>query len=349
MSDGVGIDEERPSVTVVVVVYGEEPLLENCINAITGSVGIIPEVVIVENGGSEEIIATLEVRHRLRVIRPGRNTGFAEGCNLGVSAGSVSFVALVNPDAIVEPTALRELVRGANHPDGRVVTASIRLAHRPEIINSSGTEITFLGLSWAAHFGEVALSGDAPRFVAGANGGALACRRSTWDTLGGLCSEMFVYYEDADFSIRAWHRGIPVVFIPSAVTLHAYEFSKNKGKFFFLERNRLMSVLTCFELKHLLVTLPMHVVIECGLIAFATREGWLGEKLRAYRWVLANLQWIRHRRTALQQVRVADMGAFYDVLSTGMFPGNLPSAHPPMIVNRIMAGYWNIARRIIGR
>ena len=349
MSDGSTADEERPDVTVVVVVFGSEPLLGSCIDAIVRSEGVVPEIVIVENGGSEDVIATLETRHALTVVRPGRNTGFAEGCNLGVAAGSAPFVALINPDAVVEPMALRELVRAADAPDGRVVTASIRLADRPEVINSAGTEITFLGLSWAAQFGEIATSDDRARAVAGANGGALACQRLTWDALSGLCTDMFVYYEDADFSVRAWLRGFPVMYVPEAVTLHDYDFSKNSNKFYFLERNRLITVLTCFESRHILITLPMQLALELGLLVLALREGWFGEKIRAYRWLFTHIRWIRNRREQLQRSRCADLRPFYDVLTTGFAPGNLPSAHPPALVGRVADRYWRIARRLIRR
>lgn len=349
MSDGSSAEQERPDVTVVVVVFGSEPLLGSCIDSIVRSEGVVPEIVIVENGGSEDSIAALEARHALTVVRPGRNTGFAEGCNLGVAAGTAPFVALINPDAVVEPMALSTLVRAADAPDGRVVTAAIRLADRPEVINSAGTEVTFLGLSWAARFGEIATSDDQARAVAGANGGALACRRSTWDALSGLCPDMFVYYEDADFSVRAWLRGIPVMYIPEAVTLHDYDFSKNSDKFYFLERNRLITVLTCFELRHILITLPMQLALELGLLVLALREGWFGEKIRAYRWLLAHVRWVRNRREQVQQSRTDDLRPFYDVLTTGLFPGNLPSAHPPALVGRVADRYWRIARRLIRR
>ena len=139
------------------------------------------------------------------------------------------------------------------------------------------------------------------------------------------------------------------MYVPEAVTLHDYDFSKNSNKFYFLERNRLITVLTCFESRHILITLPMQLALELGLLVLALREGWFGEKIRAYRWLFTHIRWIRNRREQLQRSRCADLRPFYDVLTTGFAPGNLPSAHPPALVGRVADRYWRIARRLIRR
>jgi len=337
---------EVPRVTVVVVVYGDEPVLPDCLDAIAGSVGVTTEIVLVENGGSEDVIAEYEQRDDVAVVRPGRNTGFAEGCNLGARAGTAPFVALVNPDAVVAPDALAALVAVADRPEVGIATASIRLADRPELLNSAGTELTFLGLSWAGHFEEPAASFDDEMLVAAASGAGMVCTRAHWESLDGLVDEFFAYFEDAEFSIRTWQRDLHVVYVPSAVITHRYEFSRNTGKFFLLERNRLVTTLTCFESRHLTVIAPLLVVMELALLALAAKDGWLSEKLRAHRWLLSKRRWICERRALVQSQRVATPRAFVDLLSTSLTPGNLRDVHPPRWVERVVAGYWMVARRI---
>lgn len=337
---------EVPDVTVVVVVFGEEPQLVPCIEAIRASVGVRTEIVMVENGGSEPVIAALEAQGDITVVRPFRNTGFAEGCNLGVAAGSADYVALINPDAVVDPDAIANLVAVAARPGVGIATASVRLADRPELLNSAGTEITFMGLSWAGHFEEPAAGFPSEFTVAAASGAGMVCERTLWNDLGGLVDDYFAYFEDAEFSIRTWQRGLDVTYVPGAIVVHHYRFSKNTGKFFLLERNRIATAFTCFETRHLVAIAPLFVVMELALIALAVRGGWIKEKMRAYWWLMRHLGWLRSRRSQVQRERSASMRPFYDLLSTSLTPGNLPDVHQPRIVERSVAMYWHVVRRL---
>ena len=344
-----GADGPVPGVTVVVVVYGEEPWLPRCLRAILGSEGIAVELVLVENGGSEDVLASFESDPRVIVVRPGRNTGFAEGCNLGVAAGSAAMVALVNPDAVVEPGALATLCARAARPGVGLATASLRLADRPDRLNCAGNLVTVTGISWADHFGQPAERFPTPFDVVGASGAGLAIRRSLWDELGGFNEWYFAYWEDTELSIRAIERGWRVVYEPTAVIVHRYEFSKNTAKFFLLERNRTVTALTCFSTRHLLVMAPLMLAMEIGLLAVAARQGWFREKARALRWVMTHRREIRDRRREVQSMRTGRESALLDLLSTSLTPANMDEGRPPQVLERFVAAYWRVARRTMLR
>ena len=337
-----------PDISAVIVVYGEEPWLERSVHAVLDSEGVSVEVVLVENGGSESTIAELERLDRVRVVRPQRNTGFAEGCNLGVAVATAAVIALINPDAIAEPRALAALGEMARRPDVGIASGSLRLASAPDRMNSAGNDINFLGLSWAGHFDEPAASFDEVVDVASASGAAMACTRELWDALGGLEDSFFAYFEDTEFSIRCWQRGLRVVFVPDAVVVHRYEFSRNLEKYFLLERNRLVTTLTCFDTRHLLGIAPLLVVMELALLALAAKEGWLPQKLRAYRAVLQDRHRIRRRRATVMAARTAAPNRFDDLLATHLSPGTLPGSRPPAIIERARALDWRTVRRIAG-
>lgn len=338
-----------PQVSVVIVVFGEEPWLERSITAVLRSSGVSTEVVLVENGGSESTIERFESDHRVVVVRPGRNTGFAEGCNLGVAASSAPFIALINPDAVVEPGAIGALLEVAARPGVGVATASLRLASEPDHMNSAGNEVNFLGLSWAGHFDEPASSFPTEFEVISASGASMMCRRELWDRLGGLPSSFFAYYEDTEFSLRVWQQDLSIVFVPDAIVIHRYEFSRNPEKFFLLERNRLITTLTCFDRRHLMAVLPLLAIMEIGLLAMAAKGGWFRQKLRAYRAVVADRSTLRERRREVMQARIADPHRLLELFTVHLQPGNMPDAHPPEFIQRLLSLYWNIARRLIHR
>ncbi|HYO16542.1 MAG TPA: glycosyltransferase, partial [Thermoanaerobaculia bacterium] len=64
------------------------------------------ELVVVDNGSSAPLPAGV------RILRPGRNLGFAGGANTGVAATKGEILLILNPDAVPEEGALERLLEG---------------------------------------------------------------------------------------------------------------------------------------------------------------------------------------------------------------------------------------------
>ena len=338
---------DATSVSVVTVAYGPEPWLRRSVEAVLASTGVTTEVVLVDNGGTEGMVDELAQLDGVTVIDPGDNVGFAAGCDRGVDAARFPLVALVNPDAIVEPDALAALAAALDEPQVAIATASVRLADQPDRLNSAGNDIHFLGVSWAGSFEQPASDHDEEVPVTAASGAALMMRRETWDALGGLTEEFFAYYEDAELSLRCWQRGLEVRYVPTAVVLHRYEFSRNQLKFYLLERNRLILVLTSFGPRHLLIMAPAFVALELAIVASAAAQGWLGAKLRGYVWLVRHLGWLRRHRAVVQGQRTASEAILAGRFTTRLQPGNLPPPRALLPLDRVLAGYWALARRVL--
>ena len=80
---------------------------------------------------------------------------------------------------------------------------------------------------------------------------------------------MFAYLEDTELSLRCWQRGLKVMFVPDAVVLHDYEFSRNPSKLGLLERNRLIMLLTLYERHTLAVLAPALLAVEIATLALS--------------------------------------------------------------------------------
>jgi GT2 family glycosyltransferase len=334
-------------IDVVVVAYGPEPWLPRCVEAVRASTGVRARVLLVDNGGTEGLADGLAALDGVTVLRPGRNTGFAEGCNLGVAAGSAPFIALVNPDAIVAPTALAALVEVARRDDVGLATASLRLADRPDRLNSAGNDIHFLGLSWSGCFDELAADHVSEKVVTGATGAGLACRREIWNQLDGFDDEFFAYHEDADLSLRCWERGWSIVYVPGAVIEHRYEFSRNALKYELIERNRLIMAGTSFGPRQLALTAPALLALEIVMLAYGAKEGWFGAKLRGYRWLITHRSWLRARRRRVQAERTITERALAERLVGRMQAGNFDAPDWFAPFDRLLAGYWRLVRRLL--
>lgn len=344
------VTDNPPRVSVIVLAYGDEPLLGRCIEAALASRTVSVEVVVVDNGCSDAgRIAEVSGRRGIVLIEPGRNLGFAAGVNLGVAHSTGEFVVLLNSDAVPLTEALGSLIAPLTDPAVGIVTASLRLLHEPERMNSCGNPVHFSGLSWAGCFGQPAAEHASPRPVASASGAALACRRKTWDSLGGLCEEMFTYHEDTDLSLRCWSRGLSVWYVPEAVVLHHYEYLRNDSKLGLLERNRLITVLTLYERRTLLVLAPYLVALELVVSLLAFRQGWFGQKAAGWVWLLRNARWLRQRWSTNQATRTVSDAGLTGVLTSAFEPGQQFDGSSLRLFNALSGVYWLIARRSIQR
>lgn len=338
---------ELSTVDVVVVAFGPEPWLERCVEAVLASNGVNARVILVDNGGTEGRVERLGALDGVRVVDPGSNVGFARGCNLGAIEGDGEFIALVNPDAIVEPDALAALVEVASGDGVGIATGSIRLADAPDRLNSAGNDIHYLGLSWSGCFDEPASAYSNPRRVTGASGAGLACSREVWESLGGFDDEFFAYHEDADLSLRCWQRGWSILYVPEAVILHRYEFSRNTLKYNLVERNRLVMLSTVFGRRHLIAVAPALLGLEMAMLALSVAQGWFGAKLAGYRWLFAHRKWLRGRRSRVQSERLMGDVEMADLFTSRLDPANMPLPIGAGIVDRLLVAYWKVARRFV--
>jgi GT2 family glycosyltransferase len=342
---GVHADRAPVRVSVVVLAWGDEPVLEEAVHAVLASEGVDVDVVLVDNGCTSDAVPRLAALRGVTVLTPGENLGFAGGCNLGASRARGEVLAFVNGDAVVRPDALAHLAEALDDSVG-LATASLRIHGDEAVVNSAGNPVHYLGLSWAGGLGRPATAYAAPADVASASGAATACRADRFRALGGFCEPMFAYCEDTELSLRCWQRGWRVVYVPDAVVTHRYEFSRNPRKLYLLERNRLFLVLTLWSGRLLgLVALPL-VAFELAVLAVAVRGGWARQKVAGWWWLLRHASVVRERRRVVQAARTRPDAAYAHLLTGDVEPG-VPELAAPAVLRRVSRVYWSVVRRAL--
>ncbi len=335
------------SVGVVMLAYGAEPVIDEAIAAVRASTGLGVSLVVVDNGCERDDLAELCRTHDALLVRPERNLGFAGGVNAGARTLDDPFLALVNSDAVVAPEALSRLVAVASDPSVGIASASVRLASDPTTMNSAGNPLHILGLSWAGGLGEPATSHAEPADVASASGACLALRREHWERLGGFPEEFFAYQEDLELSWRTWQLGLAVRYVPDAVAVHHYEFSRNPSKMYLLERNRLLFVLTSYGTRTLVLLAPAFLGLDLGMAAVAAGQGWLRQKARGWWWVLRHPAWVRRRRHMVQVARVVPDRELVRLWTDRFDAAAMPLPRWGQPLQSLLAGYWRVVRRFV--
>jgi GT2 family glycosyltransferase len=338
-----------PTVTAVVLAYGAEPWLHQAVRAVLASTGVEVDVIVVDNGCTTDAVDAVKGLPGVAVLRPAQNLGYTGGCNLGAAQATGGHIAFVNSDAVVAPDALAKLVAVAGEPGVGLAMGSIRLAENPDTINTAGNPLTYFGISWAGGCYEPASAYPARRSVTCGSGCCFVVTAATWQEFGGFPEEYFAYHEDSEFSLRLWQRGRTVEYVPDAVVVHHYEFSRNQTKSYLLERNRLTLLLTTYQLRSLLLVAPMLAVTELAMLGSALAGGWGRAKLRGYGWLWRNRGWVRARRRQVQGARTVsdhELAPRY----TATFGATNVDAPPGVgVFNALSAAWWALVRPLLPR
>jgi GT2 family glycosyltransferase len=331
----------RVRASAIVLAHGAEPELVPCVRALVDSG--VPEILVVDNEAAAGPVTAVAELPGVTVLRPGRNLGYAGGCNHAAASATGDVLVFVNSDAIVRPGAVDALVARVRDPAIGLASGSIRLADDPDLLNSAGNPVHYLMFSWVGAFGEPASEHDQVDEVASISGVAFAVRREVWDQLGGFDEAYFAYCEDVYLSWRAWQAGYRVVHEPAAEVVHHYEFSRNAAKYFLLERNRLMNLLLLPERRTRRLLVAPALVVEAGVLVAALRDGWAGDKVAGWRWLVAHRRELAARRREVQAGRVVPDADLAHLLRGPLDPPAGLGPEVPAAVSRGLARYWRWA------
>jgi GT2 family glycosyltransferase len=212
------------------------------------------------------------------------------------------------------------------------------------MVNTAGGYLNFLGFSYCGGYKEPSSSFSSAKEIIVASGAGAFIPRKTFDEIGGLDEVFFMYHEDVDFLWRARLAGYKIMLIPSAKMWHKYEFSRNKKKFFYSERNRLLFLLKNYSLKMLLVILPALLLSDILMILFSIKEGWFGYKLKSYFSLFSLFPYImRERKIIKRKVSYHKLKLLIDS-EISFSEVKIPALR---LYNLFNAYYWSAVKKLI--
>jgi N-acetylglucosaminyl-diphospho-decaprenol L-rhamnosyltransferase len=226
-------------VVVSIINYRTGEMTLACVrSALADLEGIDGRVVVVDNAsgdGSAEMIeawiAAQEPPVPVTLVRSATNSGFSGGHNQGFAAAAAEFYLILNSDALLRRGFLAAMLAAAaadpgsgilapriEYEDGTVQTSCFRF-HGPlsELIRVARTgPVTRV---FARH--EVALGPDPdPTRIEWASGACLMFRGDMIAAIGPMDEGYFLYYEDAEYCLRARRAGWRLAYVPQAVAVH---------------------------------------------------------------------------------------------------------------------------------
>ena len=343
---------------IIVVTYQAEPYLDGLFSTLKQHTGLDDaEIVVVDNASSDGTLAELsrigQSWANLRVLPQTRNTGFAEGNNIGLRWArerGAEFALLLNQDLEVTPGWLEPLLSVMDtRPEVAAAQPLVVLHGEPHLINTAGNQLHFCGFGYCGAYRQGIDSvrpDERVRSVAFASGAALLLRMDALARSGDFDERFFLYQEDCDLQIRLRQLGYDCVLVPLSRVLHKYTQRFSARKYALLERNRWLMLLKDWPLARLLAVAPALAGAELAVLVFAARQGWLREKLASYGEIVRLLPSVLRDRRHVQQNRSpnATDGAF--LTGAMCFPG---IDHPIItrVANPALSAYWAFARKVL--
>jgi GT2 family glycosyltransferase len=228
--------------------------LAECLRSLESQTLADFEVVVVDNSGAGRARIS---GARVRLIANSRNLGFGAAVNQAFHSSQAPYLATLNDDAVAHSQWLEALVSDAEgHPQSGMFASQVRMADTLEL-DSAGMLIAADGSSKQRGHGQAfdAFSGETETLFP--SGSAALYRREMLEQIGAFDESFFLYCEDVDLGLRARWAGWECRYVKDAVVEHRYSHSAGRAsalKAYFVERNRLYTVIKNFPTRMLLRT-----------------------------------------------------------------------------------------------
>ncbi|MEO0074035.1 MAG: glycosyltransferase family 2 protein [candidate division WOR-3 bacterium] len=229
-------------ISIVIVTWNNEADIRNCLNSISCSYKF--EIIVVDNASTDSTRQLLRSYSGTTLILNDCNLGYARACNQGILCSRGEYVLLLNPDTILEPSAVDIMSRFLDdHPHVGAVA--------PRLLNSDGStqhsvrslptvssclwEITGLPRlfpscrsigRWRLRWFDY----GKPAEIEQPMSSCLLVRRQILQALSGFDERFSIFYNDVDLSARMLKAGWKTIYLPQARVVHRRGASTSQAK-----------------------------------------------------------------------------------------------------------------------
>jgi GT2 family glycosyltransferase len=238
-----------PAVAVVLVHWERANVDDTveCLNSLAGVDYPRLSVILVNNGAPGLPEGRLRQAYpTLQIVVSPENRGFSGGNNLGIAAAlrdGADLVLLLNNDTVVRPDLIRAMLPALRDPRVGVVGPVITYFDPPDRVWFAGGRFSrWFGYTFHTEMDERLAREYADRPVDFVTGCALLAKREVFERVGMLWGALFIYFEDAEFCLRAARAGYRSVLVGQPLVRHkvsasmgdrrSYPFPPSKGYYF---------------------------------------------------------------------------------------------------------------------
>lgn len=216
------MSQQMPEVSVIILNYnGGRDVLE-CLESVLQIDYPHFEVIVVDNGSTDGSLEQILNRFPwLKIVKNERNLGFPAGNNIGIRESTAPYVLLLNDDVVVHRGLLKDLISAVKgNPQVGIVGPLVLYYREPGKIWSGGGKVSPFGYTFHLGKGMELDSRREPCRVDYVTGCAMLITREVLNKVGLLDEDYFLYYDDADYCVRAGKAGFKCLCVYSSTIWH---------------------------------------------------------------------------------------------------------------------------------
>ena len=112
----------RQTLTIVIVTFRSEKVIDNCIKSISDQIKII----VVDNSNDQNLKDSLEKKYEnVECILSSSNLGMGSGNNLGLNNVKTDYALILNPDVILQDNTISEIIKESKKIESFAVLAPL--------------------------------------------------------------------------------------------------------------------------------------------------------------------------------------------------------------------------------
>ncbi len=222
----------------IIVNYNSGTNIIECINSILRSKKIHPYIIVVDNASKDNSLENCKKHFpNLIYIYNTHNIGFAGGVNIGLRFAlerEAATITLCNPDAIIDSECATKLISTILTKKADIISPVIYKYNSPDIWFAGG-DISYKKMRATHTHIKNDFQNQSILTTDYNTGCVMTINPRVFKQIDLFDEKFFLYYEDADFSLRAKNAGFILGILPTAKAWHKeVSEQENKQKTYFL-------------------------------------------------------------------------------------------------------------------
>jgi len=312
-------------VSIIIVNWNGERLLEDCFNSLSEQTFKNFEVIFVDNSSTDGSLLSAKrlaaaLHLDVKFVELDRNKGFAGGNNEGLKYSSRQYIALLNTDTISEKNWLKNLVGAMEIYPQIGICASKLIVDNESGIDSAGDGYSTFGHAFKNGEGSSPQDFSEYRYIFGACAGAALYRREMIQQIGFFDEDFFLIFEDTDLNFRAQLSGWKCLYVPDAIVYHKVGGSIEKiyelAVYYVIRNDKLVKVKN-IPFAIFVYKMPCFILGEIIWLAYYMVTGRFKVYMRANIDVLKNIPISLKKRRKVMNIKKVSNKYIISLLTSG--------------------------------
>lgn len=338
-------------VSIIILNYNGGKIIVDCLASVFKTKNCAYEVILIDNNSTDNSHIICKKKFpMIKLVENNKNLGIGAR-TIGLEKAKGEFTVFLDSDTKVDPNWLVNLLKSYKDNGSGLYQAKLLDMNDHCVINTAGNMTNVFGLGFSRGKGEIDVGQyDRLQIICFPAGACTFSSTKIMRKIGGVDYVFFMYHDDMDYGWRAWLQGIPSYYEPKAIVYHlgSSTFKWTSKKFFYLERNRWICLLTLYSKRTLAKIFPLLVIIEVGIFFYFLSKGLGLTKIKSYFSLRKIRNEIKNKEKTVGKTRkLSDKEVIKNFVDDFYLPPNLAGGFSAKLIRIIIPNLSKIARKLI--